>query len=74
LGHGGRTAVLEDGVRVFKPCERLGVGSGKMALSRPTHAAQYPEGASPLQGCRPAACANANRWAESKVCNLNKGA
>ena len=36
------------GVRVFRQFAWLEVGSGKMALSRPTH--QYPEGAYPLQG------------------------
>ena len=35
-GHGGGTAVLGDGVRVFRQFAWLEVGSGKMALSRPT--------------------------------------
>jgi hypothetical protein len=38
-------AVLGDGVRVFEQFVWLGVGSVKMALSRPAHAVQYPEGA-----------------------------
>jgi hypothetical protein len=41
--YSGGTAVLVDGVRVFKPFAWLGVGSVKVALSRPAH--QYPEGA-----------------------------
>jgi hypothetical protein len=39
-GHGGGTAVLVDGVRVFRQFVWLGVDSVKMALSRPAH--QYP--------------------------------
>jgi hypothetical protein len=38
-------AVLGDGVRVFKRFAWLGADSAKMALSRSTHAAQYPVGA-----------------------------
>ena len=37
---GGGTAVLGDGVRVFRHFAWLEVGSVKTALSRPTH--QYP--------------------------------
>jgi hypothetical protein len=36
-GHAGGTAVLGDGVRVFRQFEWLGADSVKMALSRPAH-------------------------------------
>jgi len=39
-GHGGGTAVLGDGVRVFRQFAWLEADSVKIALSRPTH--QYP--------------------------------
>jgi hypothetical protein len=35
--HGGGTAVLGDGVRVFRQFAWLEAGSGKMAFSRPAH-------------------------------------
>jgi hypothetical protein len=48
-GHGGGTAARRDGVRVFKQFSWLGVGSVKVALSRPTTSGYPLQGATQTQ-------------------------